>query len=170
MPCKATQDGQVIVKNSDRMWSTGGGNGKPLQYSCYKNPVNCMKRQRDMTLEDEPPPCPAPRSKGIQFATGEKQRAITNSFRRNEAAGTTQKWCSVVDMSGGESQVWCCKEQYCTGTWNVRSMNQSKLDMVRHETAIVNTDIFVISELLIKWMGMGKFNSDDYYIYYRTSL
>ena len=73
-------------------------------------------------------------------------------------------------MSGGESQVWCCKEKYCTGTWNIRSMNQSKLDMVRQEMAIVNTDIFVISELLIKWMGMGKFNSDDHYIYYRTSL
>ena len=66
--------------------------------------------------------------------------------------------------SGGESKVLCCKEQYCKGTWNVRSMNQSKFDVVKQEMAKVNTDILVISGL--KWTGIGKFNSDDHYIYY----
>ena len=69
-----------------------------------------------------------------------------------------------VVMSGGESKVLCCKEQYCKGTWNVRSMNQSKFDVVKQEMAKVNTDILVISGL--KWMEMDEFNSDDHYIYY----
>ena len=73
-------------------------------------------------------------------------------------------FCSVVDESGGESKVQFCKEQYCIGTWNVRSMNQGKLNMVKQEMTRVNIDILEISEL--KWMGMGRFNSDDHYIYY----
>ena len=68
---------------------------------------------------------------GIQYATGEEQR---NSSRKNEEAGQKQKQQPVVDVSGDESKVQCCKEQYCTGTWNVRSTNQSKLDMVKQET------------------------------------
>ena len=67
-------------------------------------------------------------------------------------------------MSGGESKVRCCKEQYFIGTWNVRSVNQGKLEVVKQEMARVNTDILGINEL--KWMGMGKFNSDDHYINY----
>ena len=67
-------------------------------------------------------------------------------------------------MRSGESKIWCCKEQYCIGTWNVRSMNQGKLDMVKQEMARMNIGIFGISEL--KWMRTGKFNSDDHYIYY----
>ena len=67
-------------------------------------------------------------------------------------------------VSGGESKVQCCKEQYYIGTWNVRSMNQGKLDVVKQETARVSIDILEISEL--KWTGMGEFNSDDHYIYY----
>ena len=66
-------------------------------------------------------------------------------------------------MSGGESKVQCCKEQYCIGTWNVRSMNQGKLEVIKQEMARVNTDILGIREL--KWTGMGEFNSDDHYIY-----
>ena len=65
---------------------------------------------------------------------------------------------------GAESKVRCCKEQYCIGTWNVRSMNQGKLDVVKQEMVRINIDILGISEL--KWTGMGKFNSDDHYIYY----
>ena len=68
-----------------------------------------------------------------------------------------------MDVSGGESKVRSWKEQYCIGTWNVRSMNQGKLDMVKQDMARVNTDILGISEL--KWTGMGEFNSDDHYIY-----
>ena len=118
-PCRATQDGQVIVKSSDKMWSPGGGGGKPLQYSCQENLMNSTKRQKGMSPEDEPS-----KLEGVQYATGEEQRAITNSSRKDEAAGPKRKWCSVVVVSGGESKVQCCKEWYCRGTWKVRSMNQ----------------------------------------------
>ena len=70
----------------------------------------------------------------------------------------------VVDVTGDGSKVWCCEEQYCIRTWNVRCMNQSELEVVKQEIARVNIDILGISEL--KCIGMGKFNSDDHYIYY----
>ena len=70
----------------------------------------------------------------------------------------------VVDVTGDRSKVQCCKQQYCIGTWNVRSMNQGKLEVVKQEMARVNTDILGISKL--KWTRMGEFNSDDHYIYY----
>ena len=70
----------------------------------------------------------------------------------------------VVNVTGDGSKVQCCKEQYCIGTWNVRSMNQGNLEVVKQEMARVNVDIVGISEL--KWTGMGEFNSDDHYIYY----
>ena len=73
-----------------------------------------------------------------------------------------QKQHPVVDMTGDGSEVQCYKEQYCIGTWNVRSMNQGKLEVVRQEMARVNIDILGISEL--QWTGMGEFNSDDHYI------
>ena len=98
MLCKATQDGQVIVESSGKTWSTGGGNGKPLQYSCHKKPMKNMKRQKDITSEDE-----SSRSEGVYYATEEEQRAITNSSRRNEAAGPRRKHCSAMAVSGGES-------------------------------------------------------------------
>ena len=69
-----------------------------------------------------------------------------------------------MDVTDVGSKVQCCKEQYCIGTWNVRSMNQGKLEVVKQEMARVNIDILGISEL--KWTGMGEFNSDDYYLYY----
>ena len=69
-----------------------------------------------------------------------------------------------MDVTGDRSKVRCCKEQYCIGTWNVRSMNQGKLEVVKQEMARVNVDILGISEL--KWTGMDEFNSDDHYIYY----
>ena len=75
-----------------------------------------------------------------------------------------QKQYPVVDVTGDTSKVPCCKEQNCMGTWNVRSMNQSKLEVVKQEMARVNIDILGISEL--KWTGMGEFNSDDHYIFY----
>ena len=77
----------------------------------------------------------------------EEQRAITNSFRKNQVARPKWKWDSVVNMPGGESNVWCCKEQYCIGSWKVRSINQGKLEMVKPEMARLNTDILGISEL-----------------------
>ena len=75
-----------------------------------------------------------------------------------------QKQCPVVDVTGDGSKVQCCKDQYCIGTWNVRSMNQGKSEVVKQEMARVNIDILGISKL--KWIGMGEFNSDDHYIYY----
>ena len=69
-----------------------------------------------------------------------------------------------MDVTGDKSKVRCCKEQYYIGTWNVRSMNQGKLDVVKQEMARVNVEILGISEL--KWTGIGEFNSDDHYIYY----
>ena len=118
--------------------------------------MNSMKRQKGMTLKDE-----FPRLVGVQYATGEEWR---NSSRRNEEAEPKWKRCPVVDATGGESKVRCCKEQYCIGTWNVRPMNQGKLEVIKKEMARVNIDILGISEL--KWTGMGEFNSDDHYIYY----
>ena len=75
-----------------------------------------------------------------------------------------QKQYPAVDGTGDRSKVQCCKEQYCIGTWNVRSMNQGKLEVVKQKMARVNVDILGISEL--KWTGMGEFNSDDHFIYY----
>ena len=78
---RATQDGRVIVESSDKTWSAGGGNGKPLQYSCCENPMNCIKRQKIVTPKDEPSML-----EGVQYAPGGERRTITNSSRKNEAA------------------------------------------------------------------------------------
>ena len=138
---------------TDRMWSTGEGNGKPLQYSCLENPMNSMKRQKERTLKDE-----LPRSVG---ATGDQWR---NNSRKNEGMEPKQKQHPVVDGTDNRSKVRCSEEQYCIGTWNVRSTNQGKLEVVKQEMARVNVDILEISKL--KWTGMGEFNSDDHYIFY----
>ena len=88
MQCGDTQDGQVMMERSDRMWSTGEGNGKPLKYSCLENPMNSMKRQNDMTLEDE-----LPRSVGAQYAM-EISGEITpeRMKRRSQSKNNTQLW------------------------------------------------------------------------------
>ena len=149
--CMATQDGWAMVESSDKPWSTGEGNGKPLQYSCLENPMNSMKSQTDMTLKDE-----RLRLVGAQYATREEWR---NNTRKNEEMEPKWKQCPVVDVTGDRSKIQCYKEQYCIGTWNVRSMNEGKQEMAR-----VYIDILGSSEL--KWTGMGEFNSDDHYIYY----
>ena len=97
MPRRATQDGWVMVESSDKMWFTGEGNGKPLQYSCLENPINSMKRQKNRIWKDV-----LPRSVGAQYATGEEQR---NSSRRNEEGEPKQKKLPAVGVSGGESRV-----------------------------------------------------------------
>ena len=107
-----------------------------------------------MTLKDE-----LPRSVDAQYATGDQWR---NNSRKNEEMEPKQKQHPVVDVTGDGSKVRCCKEQYCTGTWNVRAMNQGKLAVVKQKMAKVNINILGISEL--KWTGMGEFNSDDHYI------
>ena len=110
--CGATQDGRVMVERYDRMWSTGEGNGKPLQYSCLVNPMNSMKRQNDRIPKEE-----LPRSLGAQYATGDQGR---NNSRKNEGMEPKQEKYPIVDVAGDRSKVQCCKEQYCIGTWNVR--------------------------------------------------
>ena len=97
MPCRATQDGHVMVESSKKMWSTGEENGKPLQYSCLENSMNRMKRQKDKTLKDE-----LPRSVGAQYATGDPWR---NDSRKNDETGTKQKQYPVVDVTGDGSKV-----------------------------------------------------------------
>ena len=96
----ATQDRRVTVESSDRMWSTGEGNGKPLQYSCLENPVNSMKRQKGRTLKDE-----LPRSVGAQYATGDQWR---NNSRKNEEKEPMQKQHPVVDVTGFGSFLSVC--------------------------------------------------------------
>ena len=102
-----------------------------------------------------------PRLVSAQYATGDQWR---NNFRKNEGMEPKQKQYPVVDVTSERSKVRCCKEQYCIGTWNVRSMNQGKLEVVKQEMAKVNINILRISDL--KWTEMGKFKSDDHYIYY----
>ena len=97
---------------------------------------------------------------GAQYATGDQWR---NNSRKNEGMEPKQKQYPAVDVTGDRSKFQCFKEQYCIGTWNVRSMNQGKLEVVKQEMARVNVDILGISKL--KWTGMGEFNSDDHYIY-----
>ena len=125
MPCRATQDGWVLVESSDKTWSTGEGNGKPLQYSCQDNSMKSLKRQKDSYLKDE-----LPRSVGAQYATGEQWR---NNSRKNEETKPKQKQHPVVDVTRDRSKVQFCKKQYCIGTWNVRSMNQGKLKAVNRK-------------------------------------
>ena len=97
MPVGTTQDGRVTVERSDRMWSTGEGNGKPLQYSCLENPMNSRKRQNDRILKDE-----LPRLVSDQYATGDQWR---NNSRKNEGMEPKQKKYPVVDMTGDRSKV-----------------------------------------------------------------
>ena len=144
-----------MVERSDRIWSTGEGNGKPLQYSCLEKPMNGMKRQKDRTLKDE-----LPRSVGAQYSIGDQWR---NKSRKKGGMEPKQKQYPAMDGTGDRSKVQCCKEQYCIGTWNVRSVNQGKLEVVKQEMTRVNIDIRRISEL--RWTGMDEFSSDDHYIY-----
>ena len=95
--CRATQDGWVMVESSNKMWSTGEGKSKPLQYSCLEKPMNSMKRQKDRTLKDE-----LPRSIGAQYATGDQWR---NNSRKNEGMEPKQKQHPVVNVTGDRSKV-----------------------------------------------------------------
>ena len=108
--------------------------------------MNSMKRQKHRTPKEE-----LPRSVGAQHATGDKWR---NNFRKSEETELKQKQHLVVDVTGNGSEVRCCKEQYYIGTWNVRSMNQGKLEVVIQEMARANIDILGISELNgLEWVN-----------------
>jgi len=123
MACRATQDGVGHVESADKMWSTGEGNGKPLQCSCLEKPVCSMKRQNDRILKEQ-----LPRSVGAQYATGDQWR---NNSRKNKETAPKQKQHPVVDVTGDGSKVQCFKEQYYIGSWNVRSMNQGKFEVLK---------------------------------------
>ena len=110
--------------------------------------MNSLRRQNDRILKEE-----LPRSVGAQYGTGDQWR---NNSKKNEGMETKQKQYPVVDGTGDRSKVWCCKEQYCIGTCNVRSMNQGTLEVVKQEMARLNIDILGINEL--KWTGMDEFN------------
>ena len=96
MPCRASQDAWVMVESSDKMWSTGEGNGRLLQYSCLENPMNSMKRQKCMALKDE-----LPKSIGAQYATGDQWR---NNSRKSDEMEPKQKQYPIVDVTGGGSK------------------------------------------------------------------
>ena len=97
MLCGTTQDGRVMMERSDRMWSTGEGNGKPLQYSYLENPMNSMRRQNDRILKEE-----LPRYVGAQYATGDQWR---NNSRKNERMEPRQKQYPIVDVTGDRRKV-----------------------------------------------------------------
>ena len=137
------------------MWSTGEEKGNPLQYSCLEIRMNSMKRQHDRILKEE-----LPRSVGAQYFTGDQWR---NNSRNNEVIEPKQKQYPFVVVTGERRKVQCYEEQYNIGTWNVKSMNQGKLEVVKQEMARVKVNILGISE--VKWTRMGEFNSDDHYIY-----
>ena len=140
MPCGATQDGRVMVERSDTMWSTKEANGKPFQYPCLENPMNSRKRQNDRILKKGTPQvirCPICYWRSVEKLLQKELRDRAKAKKQHQ----------VMDVIGDGSKVWCCKEQNYIGTWNVRSMNQGKLKVVKQEMARVNTGILGISEL-----------------------
>ena len=145
MPFRAPQDGWVMVESSDKTWSTGEGNGKPLQYSCFENLMNSMKRQKDRTLKDE-----LPKLVGAQYGTADWWR---NNSRKNEEMEPKQKQHTVVYVTDDGNKVWCCQQQHCIGTWNIRSMNQGKLEVLKQEMARVNIDILGNQWTKMDWNG-----------------
>ena len=111
--------------------------------------MNSMKRQNNRILKEK-----LPSSVGAQYATGDQLR---NNSRKNEGMEPKQKEYPAVDVTGDRRKVQCCKEQYCIGTWNVRSMNQGKLEVVKQEMAKVNIDILGISELNgLEWVNLTQ--------------
>ena len=123
MPLGPPKADRSWVESSDKMWSTVEEYSKPPQYSSLENPINSMKRQKDRTLKEE-----LPRSVGAQYATRDQWR---NNSTKNEEMEPKQKQHPYVDVTGDGSKAQCCKEQYCLGTWNVKSMNQGKLEVVK---------------------------------------
>ena len=144
MPCRATQDGRVMVESSDKMCLLKKGMANHFSIPALKTPWTAWKCKKIGHWKMNSPGRLVP--------------------RKNEEMEPKQHRHPPVDMTGDGSKVWYYKEQYCIGTWNVRSMNQGKLEVVKPGMARVNNDILGTSEL--KWTGMGGFNSDDHYIFY----
>ena len=123
----------------------------------YIYSMNSMERQKHRTMKDELP-------RSVKVLNMLPEINGENNSRKNEGMDPKQKQHPSVDVTGDRSKVQCYKEQYCLGTWSVRSMNQGKLEVVKEEMSRVNVNILGISKL--KWTGVGEFNSEDYYIYY----
>ena len=149
MACRATQD---MVKVFWQNVIYRRGKWQPTSVILLQEPHGQYERQKDRRWKMTSPPPTARRSEGVQHASGEEWRAITNISSKNGVAGPKQKRRSVVDMSGGKSKARYCKQQYCIGTWNFRSMNQGKLSVVKQEMERVNTHILGTSEL--KWWSV----------------
>ena len=155
IPCRASHDGRVMVESSDKTWSTGEGNGKPLQYSCIENPINTMKRQKDKTLKDE-----FPRSVGAQYATGEQWRNNSKRIKRwSQSKNNTQLWMWLVMEVKSDALVKnsIAQEPEMLGPWIKANWKWSNKEMARE-------NIYILGTNGLKWMGMGEFNSDDHYI------
>ena len=128
---RASQDGWVLMKSSDLVhWRK---KQQPTPVFLPRKPHGVYEKAKRYSTGRW-----ASQIIRCQYATGEEQRAITNSSSKSDTAGPGWKWPSAVDVSGGESKVWCCKEQYCIGTWNVLSMSQGKLDVAKQEMARLN--------------------------------
>ena len=149
MVCGAAQNGTECGPLEKRMTNH-------FSILALKNPMNSMKRQKDRTLKDE-----RPTLIDTQYATGDQWR---NNSRKNEGKEPKQKQHPVVDVTGDRSKVRGWKQEYCIWNWNVRSMNQGKLEVVKQKMARMNVNILGINKL--KWTWMGEYNSDDHYIYY----
>ena len=134
------------------------GNNKTVYFYVCEIYTNSMKRQNDLTLKINSP------GQEVSNVLLGKSRGQLLSSRKNKTVGSKQEWCSVVAVSGSGSKVQCYKDQYCIVNWNVRSMSQFTLDVIKQEMARVNINILEVSEL--KWTGMGEFNENDDYIYY----
>ena len=159
MPCRGTQDKWAMVESSDKTWSTGEGNGNHFSILALKPYEEHEKAKRYDTERWTPQIGRCPICYWTNLLGKSKKTAPKTIKRLSQSDDNAQLWmCLVVKV-----KVWC-KEQYCIGTWNVRSMNQGKLEVVKQNMARVNINILWISEL--KWTGMSKFNSDNYYVYY----
>ena len=152
MPCGATQDGRAWWRGLTGCSPLEKGMATHFSILALRAPWTVWKGKMIGYWKRN-----TPGSVGAQYATGDQWR---NNSRKNEGMEPKQKQYSAVDVTGDRSKVWCCKEQYYIGTWNVRSMNQGKLEVVKQEMARVNVHILGISEL--KWTGIGEFNSDDH--------
>ena len=156
MPYRAFKLGGSWWRILTKRWPLEKGMPNHFIILAWKTPWTVWKgKKKNRILKDE-----FLRWGGAQYARDQWR----NNSRKNEEKEPKWKQCPVVDVTGDGSKVWCCKEQYSIGTWNIRCMNQGKLEVVKQEMARVNIDILGISEL--KWTKMGEFNSFDHYIYY----
>ena len=154
MPCRPTKDRQVMVESLKKCSPLEKETANHFSILALRTPWTVWKDKKIWNCKINFPG-------HAQYATGKKLR---NSSKRNKEVDPKWKPRLVVHVSGGETEVQCSKEQHCIRSWNVRSMNQGKLEVVKQEMARVNIDILGISE--IKWIRMGKFNSGDHCIYF----